>query len=61
MAVPKKRTSHSRTRKRNSHSALKRVNVVVDKNGDYTMQHNISPNGYYKGVQVIKSKEAKTA
>ncbi len=59
MAVPKKRTSHSKTAQRSSGKALKPLNIVYDKNGDPHLQHYVSSAGKYKGIVVIKKKEKK--
>ena len=59
MAVPKKKKSISRSKmRRGSNGTLdpKFLNAVEDKNGDLTLPHHISPEGYYKGRQVIKKK-----
>lgn len=57
MAVPKSKISKSRRGMRNSHNALETVNVVEDKTtGELKRPHHVSPDGFYKGRQVIKSK-----
>lgn len=61
MAVPKKKTSKSRTRQRRAHDALKAINVVVDsKTGEPKLPHHVSlEDGYYKGKQVMVPKHLK--
>lgn len=58
MAVPKKKTSKSRTRQRRAHDALKTINVVVDsKTGEPKLPHHVSlEDGYYKGKQIMVPK-----
>ena len=55
MAVPKKKTSRSRTRQRRSHNALRRANVIQDKHtGEFTLSHHMTPEEkYYKGRKVV--------
>jgi len=54
MAVPKKKTSTSKRNMRRSHDALGAVNVSENPTtGEYTLSHHVSPDGYYKGKQVI--------
>lgn len=54
MAVPKKKTSPSRRNMRRSHHALDKANLIENKTtGEYGLSHHISPDGYYKGRQVI--------
>ncbi len=61
MAVPKKKTSKSRTRQRRSHDALKAINVVMDsKTGEPKLSHHVSlEDGYYKGKQILVPKHLK--
>lgn len=60
MAVPKKKTSPSRRNMRRSHQALKAVNIVENQTtGENSLSHHVSPDGYYRGRQVI-IKRAKT-
>lgn len=57
MAVPKKKTSVSRRGMRRAHDALKRVTAVEDQTtGELKRPHHVSPDGFYKGRQVTKSK-----
>ena len=55
MALPKKRQSRARTRKRRSHHALKRVGVSsCPRCGAVKEPHRVCPNcGYYGGREVI--------
>ncbi len=54
MAVPKKKTSPSRRNMRRSHHALRKTNLMENKTtGEFGLSHHISPDGYYKGRQVI--------
>jgi large subunit ribosomal protein L32 len=59
MAVPKKKTSKSKRNMRRSHSALKKINVVIDKeSGEFKLPHHIC-NGKYRKMQIIDIKEKK--
>lgn len=55
MAVPKKRTSQSRSRTRRAHDALSRTFAVVCPNcGEPTLRHRACPAcGQYRGKQII--------
>ncbi len=59
MAVPKRKTSPSRTGKRRSHMRISTKNVVEDKkSGEYRLSHHLDPKtGIYKGRQVLDPKE----
>ena len=59
MAVPKRKTTKSRSGKRRSHSALISKNIVEDKKtGEYRLSHHMDlKTGFYKGRQVIDPKE----
>ncbi len=56
MAVPKRKTSKSRKRKRRSHLALEVKSLTLcPKCGSPMMPHRACPEcGYYKGRQVIE-------
>ena len=56
MAVPKKRTSKQRKRKRRTHFKAKSVSVnTCPKCGDLKIQHSVCPNcGEYKGEPVLE-------
>jgi large subunit ribosomal protein L32 len=57
MAVPKKKKSKSRTRTKRSHNGLVKKNIMFDKEtGQPFLGHNITPEGFYKGVRVIEEK-----
>lgn len=58
MAVPKRKTSHSRKNMRRSHHALKIPSIVFDQDTEqYRLPHHINLNtGMFKGRQVIKVK-----
>tara|TARA_A100001011_G_scaffold386144_1_gene461396 strand:+ start:73 stop:252 length:180 start_codon:yes stop_codon:yes gene_type:complete len=59
MAVPKRKTSPSRTGKRRSHIRFSRKNVIEDKkSGEYRLSHHLDiKTGIYKGRQVLDPKE----
>ena len=57
MAVPKQKTSKSKRNMRRSHLALKKVNVVIDKDsGEFKLPHHIC-DGKYNGIQVVDVKQ----
>jgi len=54
MAVQKSRKTPSRRGMRRSHDSLKAPALSVDPTtGETHLRHNVSPEGYYKGVKVI--------
>lgn len=59
MPNPKRRHSHSRTRQRRAHDALKTPQFYIDKDtGEAKMPHRIdAATGKYKGRQIIDVKE----
>jgi len=59
MAVPKRKTTKSRSGKRRSHHALNPKNVIEDKkSGEYRLSHHLDlKTGFYKGRQVLDPKE----
>ena len=59
MAVPKRKTSSSRTGKRRSHIKIRLKNIVEDKKtGEYRLSHHLDlKTGTYKGRQVLDPKE----
>ena len=63
MAVPKKKTSKSKTGMRmggNGSYKTTLPNVMIDKDtGEYKLSHHISLDGYYNGKKVLKEKPAK--
>jgi large subunit ribosomal protein L32 len=57
MAVAKSRKSRSRRNMRRAHHALSASALSVDiGTGEIHRRHQVSPNGFYKGRQVIKRK-----
>ncbi|WP_151971997.1 50S ribosomal protein L32 [Candidatus Uabimicrobium amorphum] len=61
MAVPKRRQSKARSRKRRSHDALIAPTYTLCTNcGALTRPHSVCTScGTYKGVQILKVKEKK--
>tara|TARA_B100000686_G_scaffold329935_1_gene391618 strand:+ start:336 stop:515 length:180 start_codon:yes stop_codon:yes gene_type:complete len=59
MAVPKRKTSPSRSGKRRSHLKFISKNIVEDKkSGEYRLSHHLDlKTGIYKGRQVLDPKE----
>ena len=59
MAVPKRKTTKSRSGKRRSHIRHNLKNIVEDKkSGEYRLSHHMDlKSGFYKGRQVIDPKE----
>lgn len=58
MAVQKRRKTRSRRGLRRSHDALKGAALSIDSNtGETHLRHHITAGGYYRGRQVIASKE----
>ena len=59
MAVPKRKTSPSRSGKRRSHIRFSHKNVIEDKkSGEYRLSHHLDvKTGIYKGRQVLDPKE----
>lgn len=56
MAVQKSRKSRSRRGMRRAHSALGEAALSVDAaTGETHRRHHVSPDGYYKGRQVINN------
>jgi large subunit ribosomal protein L32 len=54
MAVQKSRVTRSRRGMRRSHDGLTKATLSVDSaTGETHRRHHISPEGYYKGRQVI--------
>ena len=57
MAVPKRKTSPSKRNMRRSHHALARPKYGECPNcGELKRPHHVSPDGYYNGRQVTKTK-----
>ena len=59
MAVPKRKTTRSRSGKRRSHIKMSSKNVVEDKkSGEYRLSHHLDfKTGIYKGRQILDPKE----
>ena len=59
MAVPKRKTSPSRSGKRRSHLKFTSRNIIEDKkSGEYKLSHHLDvKTGIYKGRQVLDPKE----
>ena len=59
MAVPKRKTTKSRSGKRRSHTKFNTKNVIEDKkSGEYRLSHHLDlKTGFYKGKQVLEPKE----
>ena len=59
MAVPKRKTTRSRTGKRRSHLKFSTKNIIEDKkSGEYRLSHHLDlKTGFYKGRQILDSKE----
>lgn len=58
MAVQKNRKTRSKRDMRRSHDALKAATLSVDSTtGETHLRHNVSPDGYYRGRQVIVKPE----
>jgi large subunit ribosomal protein L32 len=56
MAVQQRRKTRSRRGMRRSHDALKAPALSIDPTtGETHLRHHISPDGFYRGRQVIKS------
>lgn len=57
MAVQQNRKTRSKRDMRRAHDALTAATVSVDKtSGETHLRHHISPNGFYRGRQVLKNK-----
>jgi large subunit ribosomal protein L32 len=65
MAVPKKKTSKSKSRMRKGSNGTFKPdfqNAIIDKKtGELRLYHHISPDGTYRGRQIIVKKEKKAA
>jgi large subunit ribosomal protein L32 len=58
MAVQQRRKTRSRRGMRRSHDALKGSTLSIDSStGETHLRHHISPDGFYRGRQVIVPKE----
>ena len=59
MAVPKRKTTKSRSGKRRSHMRVKDKNIIEDKkSGEYRLSHHMDlKTGFYKGRLVLDPKK----
>lgn len=58
MAVQKSKVTRSRRGQRRSHDSLKNPTLSVDAvSGETHLRHHMTPNGFYRGRQVIQPKE----
>ena len=59
MAVPKRKTTKSRSGMRRSHAKVSPKNIIEDKkSGEYRLSHHIDlKTGTYKGRQVLDPKD----
>ncbi len=59
MAVPKRKTTKSRSGKRRSHLNVSEKNIIEDKkSGEYRLSHHLDlKTGTYKGRQVLDPKD----
>lgn len=58
MAVQQNKKSSSRSKMRRAHDALKNPALSTEStSGEIHRRHHISPDGYYRGKQVIESKD----
>ena len=59
MAVPKRKTTKSRSGMRRSHNKVSPKNIIEDKkSGEYRLSHHLDlKTGTYKGRQVLDPKE----
>ena len=59
MAVQQNRKTRSKRGMRRSHDALSKATLSVDSTtGETHLRHHVSPDGYYRGRQVIVPKES---
>ncbi len=57
MAVQTSKKSRSKRGMRRSHDALQTPTLSIEPTtGETHIRHHISPDGYYRGVQVVKPK-----
>ena len=58
MAVQKVRKSRSKRGMRRAHNALKTPALSIDPvSGETHLRHHVTPNGYYRGRQIIVVQE----
>ena len=59
MAVQKSRVTPSRRGMRRSHDAISAPTLTVDsKTGETHRRHHVSPNGMYRGRQVVRTTDS---
>lgn len=57
MAVPKTKTSPSRRGMRRSHDSVNAPHTAIEPTtGELHLRHHISPNGFYRGRKVLKTR-----
>ena len=62
MAVQQRRKTRSRRGMRRSHDALKKPTLSIDSNtGETHKRHHITPDGFYRGREVIKPNDEEEA
>jgi large subunit ribosomal protein L32 len=58
MAVQQNKKSSSRSKMRRAHDALKGSALSIDPtSGEVHRRHQITPDGYYRGKQIIENKD----
>ena len=58
MAVQQNKDPRSRRGQRRSHDKLGKPALSIDETtGETHMRHHVSPDGFYRGKQVVKDKE----
>ncbi len=58
MAVQKNTTSRSKRGMRRSHDSLSKPSVSVDPTtGEKHLRHHVTPEGFYKGRQVVEKQD----
>lgn len=58
MAVQKSKVTRSRRGQRRSHDAIDKPALSIDSTtGETHLRHNVSPDGFYRGRQVIRDKD----
>ena len=58
MAVQKSKVTRSRRGQRRSHDSLTGATLSIDAvSGETHLRHHMTPNGFYRGRQVIQPKE----
>lgn len=60
MAVPKRKTTPSRRGNRRAHDALVETTAIMESpdTGELKLRHHIDKDGFYRGRQVVKQKQA---